>query len=252
MNISVPTIKLSLLDSLDYVLAEDIKSNINMPPFNRSPLDGYAYRSEDTINATENSPVTLEVIDTIQAGYVSNKKVEIGQAVRIMTGAKIPEGADVVIRYEDTKFTEKKVKIFKSLKPQSNIVKMGEDMMVGDLVLQKGMTIGPAEIGILASLGISHIKVYSKPKIAVLATGDELIGIDENLKEGKIRDSNSYTISAQIKRLGGEAVMLESSKDNVNDMEKKLRSALKWADMIITTGGASVGDSDITKEAFQK
>lgn len=250
--ISPQPIKLSLLDSLDYVLAEDIKSNINMPPFNRSPLDGYAYRSEDTINATENSPVTLEVIDTIQAGYVSNKKVEIGQAVRIMTGAKIPEGADVVIRYEDTKFTEKKVKIFKSLKPQSNIVKMGEDMMVGDLVLQKGMTIGPAEIGILASLGISHIKVYSKPKIAVLATGDELIGIDENLKEGKIRDSNSYTISAQIKRLGGEAVMLESSKDNVNDMEKKLRSALKWADMIITTGGASVGDSDITKEAFQK
>ena len=152
-------IELSILDSLDHVLAEDIESDMDMPPFDRSPLDGYAYKSEDSKYATKDSPAVLEVIDNVQAGYVSNKKIENGQAIRIMTGAKIPEGADVVIRYEDTEFTDKEVRIFKFLKPHSNIVKMGEDMKIGDLVLQKGMTIGPAEIGILASLGRSRVKV---------------------------------------------------------------------------------------------
>lgn len=251
-HIDINIIEISLLDSLDYVLAEDIKSNINIPPFNRSPLDGYAYRSEDTIYATEDSPITLEVIDVIQAGYVSNKKINNGQAIRIMTGAKIPEGADVVMKYEDTKFTDKEVKIFNYLKPQSNIVKMGEDIKSGDIVLPKGIVIGPAEIGILASLGRSHIKVYDRPKVAILATGDELVDIDEELKEGKIRNSNSYTIAAQVKRWGGEPVLLGICKDNIEETTRVLKSSLKWADVIITTGGASVGDADIIKEAFQE
>lgn len=247
----IRTVELPILDSLDHVLAEDIVSDMNMPPFDRSPLDGYAYKSEDGKNASLDSPVVLEVIDSIQAGYVSHKRIENGQAIRIMTGAKIPEGADAVIRYEDTEFTDKEVKIFKSLKPQSNIVKAGEDMKTGDLVLHKGMTIGPAEIGILASLGRNRIKVYSRPKVAILATGDELIDINENLKEGKIRNSNSYTIAAQVKRLGGEAVMLGICKDNTEDAKLELDSALKWADLVIVTGGASVGDADITKEALK-
>lgn len=245
-------IELSILDSLDYVLVEDIVSDMNMPPFDRSPLDGYAYKSEDSINATKDSPVILEVIDSIQAGYVSHKKIQNGQAIRIMTGAKIPEGADVVVRYEDTEFTDKEVKIFNYLKPQSNIVKMGEDMKVGDLLLNKGLIIGPPEIGIFASLGRSHVKVYAKPRVAILATGDELISIDDTLTEGKIRNSNSYTLAAQIKKLGGEPVVLGFFKDNIDALTKELESALKWADMIITTGGASVGDADITKEAFIK
>jgi len=244
-------IELSILDSLDHVLAEDIESDMDMPPFDRSPLDGYAYKSEDSKYATKDSPAVLEVIDNVQAGYVSNKKIENGQAIRIMTGAKIPEGADVVIRYEDTEFTDKEVRIFKFLKPHSNIVKMGEDMKIGDLVLQKGMTIGPAEIGILASLGRSRVKVYSKPRVAILASGDELTAIDKSLNEGKIRNSNSYAIAAQVKKLGGEAVMLGICKDNTEDVKSELNSALKWADLIITTGGASVGDADITKEAFK-
>ena len=247
----IRTVELPILDSLDHVLAEDIVSDMNMPPFDRSPLDGYAYKSEDGKNASLDSPVVLEVIDSIQAGYISHKRIENGQAIRIMTGAKIPEGADAVIRYEDTEFTDKEVKIFKFLKPQSNIVKAGEDMKTGDLVLHKGMTIGPAEIGILASLGRNRIKVYSRPKVAILATGDELIDINENLKEGKIRNSNSYTIAAQVKRLGGEAVMLGICKDNTEDAKLELDSALKWADLVIVTGGASVGDADITKEALK-
>lgn len=250
-KIDTQLVELSILDSLDHVLAEDIMSSINMPPFDRSPLDGYAYKAEDTIHATKDSPVTLEVIDNIHAGYVSNKSIEKGQAIRIMTGAKIPNGANVIMRYEDTEFTKTQVKIFISLKPNSNIAKMGEDMEIGDLVLQKGIIISPAEIGLLASLGKGQVKVYAKPRIAILATGDELVGISDDLKEGKIRNSNSYFIAAQIKRLGAEPVILGVAKDNLKNTTQELVSALKWADMIITTGGASVGDADIIKEAFE-
>lgn len=250
--IDIKQSEISILDSLDHVLAEDIISETDIPPFDRSPLDGYAYKSEDSLYATESSPVILEVIDNIQAGHVSNKKIAGGQAIRIMTGAKIPEGADVVIKYEDTEFTDKKVKIFKYQKPQSNIVKVGEDMRRGDRILCKGITIGPAEIGILASLGRTHVRVYSKPAIAILATGDELLNIDEELYDGKIRNSNSYVIAAQVRKSGGIPKILGICKDRVNDVKKELDSALKWADMIITTGGASVGDADIIKEAFKE
>ncbi len=251
-KINTNRIELPILDSLDHVLAEEIISNMNMPPFDRSPLDGYAFRSEDTLNAGKDTPIILKVIDNIQAGYVSKKKIEKGQAIRIMTGAKIPDGADVIMKYEDTEFTDDEVKIFISLKPNSNIAKMGEDMKVGDLILKEKTIIGPAEIGILASLGKSHVKVYAKPRIAILATGDELIGISDPLKEGKIRNSNSYFLAAQIKRLGAEAVILGTAKDNLTDTSSELSSALKWADMIVTTGGASVGDADIIKEAFKE
>lgn len=245
-------IKLPILDSLDYVLAEDIESDVNIPPFDRSPLDGYAYKAEDCINASKDIPITLEVIDSIQAGYLSDKAIENGQAIRLMTGAKIPDGADVVVRYEDTEFTDKSVKIFIPLKSKSNIVTMGEDIQAGDLILKKGITIGPAEIGILASLGRENITVYSKPKVAILSSGDELLPINSPLIEGKIRDSNSYTIGAQVNRLGGHSCLLGICKDNIEDIKKQLESALEYADIIITTGGASVGDADVIKEVFQE
>ncbi|MBU5425162.1 molybdopterin molybdotransferase MoeA [Tissierella pigra] len=250
--IETSIIEISLLESQGYVLAENIKSNINIPPFNRSPLDGYAYKSEDTLNAAKDFPTTLKVIDSIQAGYVSTKSIGNGEAIRIMTGAKIPEGANVVMKYEDTEFTDKDVKIFHHLEPESNIVKKGEDIKVGDVVLSKGVIIDSAEIGILASLGISRIKVYAKPKVAILATGDELVDIYEELKEGKIRNSNSYTIAAQAKRWGGDARILGICKDNIEEAKKILEEALKWANIVVTTGGASVGDADIIKEVFHE
>ena len=241
---------IDILESLDYILAEDIKSDMPMPPFNRSPLDGYAYKAEDTIDATEDLPVKLKVIDNIQAGHISEFTVSHGQAIRIMTGAKLPEGADVIIRYEDTEFTDKQVLIFDNLQAGSNIVKMGEDMLVGDKVLSTGDKIGPAEVGILASLGRKKIKVFSKPKVAILATGDELVDIDEDIVDGKIRNSNSYMIAAQVKRLGIEPKLLGICKDKIEDGIRVLKDALEWADLIVTTGGASVGDADIIKEVF--
>jgi len=251
-DIKINTINIPILESLGYVLGENIISDMNMPPFDRSPLDGYALKSEDIKEATEESPVDLEVIDYIPAGYVSSKKIENGQAIRIMTGAKIPEGADIIIKYEDTEFTEKNVKIFNYLKPNSNIVKMGEDIKIGDIVLKKGHIIGAADIGILATLGRTMVEVYSKPKVAILATGDELIGIDEIPKEGKIRNSNSYTIAAQVMKLGGEPIVLGICDDKLEDIKGELKSSLEWADIIITTGGVSVGDADLVKEAFQE
>lgn len=249
-KINTQIIEVNLLDSLGHALAENIVSDINMPPFDRSPLDGYAFRSVDTLNASQESPVSLEVIDNIQAGFVSHKTIQEGQAIRIMTGAKIPKGADLIMRYEDTQFTDRQVTIFKSLKANSNIVKTGEDMEIGDRVLEKDIVIGPAEIGVLASLGKSQVRVYSKPRIAILATGDELVSIDSPLEEGKIRNSNSYFLAAQINKLGARAIILPVCKDTIEETKKALESSLTWADMIITTGGASVGDADIIKEAF--
>lgn len=251
-SIELQLIEKSILDSFDYILGENIKSNMNMPPFDRSPLDGYVYRGEDTINATPTNPITLEVIDYIPAGHLSLKTIGKGQAMKIMTGSKIPKGADVVVRFEDTRFTEREVTISESLTPGSNIVNMGEDMKTGDLVLEKGILIGPAEIGIMATLGKSIVKVYKKPKVAIIATGDELVNIHDELGEGKIRNSNSYTIGAQIKRLGADCVLLGICKDGIQETKSELKSALKWADMVITTGGVSVGEADLVKEAFQE
>lgn len=249
--IELQLIEKPILDSFDYVLGEDVRSNMNMPPFDRSPLDGYAYRAEDTLEATSENPIRLEVIDFVAAGHLTQKTVGKGQAIRLMTGSKIPEGADVVTRFEITEFTDKEVKIFESLSSGSNIARTGEDMKIGDLVLKKGKIIGPPEIGIMASLGKSSVKVYPKPRIAIMSTGDELINIDEELTEGKIRNSNSYTIAGQVKRLGAEPVILPICKDGIEETRKQLELALKWADMVITTGGVSVGDADLVKEAFQ-
>ena len=251
-KIELELIERSILDSFDHVLGEDIRSNMNMPPFDRSPLDGYAYRAEDTLEARDDNPISLGVIDYVPAGHLSSKTIGKGQAMKIMTGSKIPKGADVVMRYEDTKFTDSEVTIFQSLRSGSNVVSMGEDMKEGDLVLEKGTLIGPAEIGIMATLGKSIVKVYKKPKIAIIATGDELINIDGELTEGKIRNSNSYTVAAQVKRLGGDPLILPICKDGIEETKNRLKSALRWADMVITTGGVSVGDADLVKEAFQE
>lgn len=251
-NKQTEPIHVPLLDSLGSVLAEDILSDMNMPPFDKSPLDGYAVRAEDIQGASQEIPVTLQVIDFVPAGHVSSQKLEKGEAMRIMTGAKIPEGADVVIRFEDTDFTEKEVRIYTPLCSNSNISKLGEDMKIGDAVMKKGMLIDAPEIGILATLGKSFVQVYRKPRVAILSTGDELVDIQQVLTDGKIRNSNSYTIAAQIKKIGAKPLMLGICDDGIESIKEKLKAALSWADIIITTGGVSVGDCDLVKEAFQQ
>ncbi len=241
-----------LMEALGSVLAEDIISDVDMPPFDKSPLDGYAVRSEDTIGVSQENPIILEVIDFVPAGYVSQKQINKGQAIRIMTGAKIPEGADVIIKFEDTQNTDNSVTIFNEYKPNTNISKMGEDIKIGDLTLRKGMKIDAPEIGILATLGKSFVHVFRKPRVAILSTGDELVDLQQPLVDGKIRNSNAYTVAAQIKKIGAKPLMLGVCDDSVDTIVSKIKPTLNWADMIITTGGVSVGDCDLVKEAFQE
>lgn len=244
--------EVSLLEALDCVLAEEIISTMDLPPYHRSPLDGYALRAEDTFSAsaTDGSPVVLEVIDNIKAGQVSGRAVKKGQAIRLMTGAKIPEGADAVIKYEDTEFTERAVTIFAPVKAGANLVLKGEDLRSGESVLAKGALVGPAEIGVLAALGKSRVRVFAKPRVALLATGDELVGLGDTLQDGQIRDSNTYMIAAQLKRLGISPEILGFCRDDIQEVTAILKEALERNDIVITTGGASVGDADIIKEVF--
>lgn len=244
--------KKSILDSLNLILAQDIVSNVNIPQFDRSPLDGYILRAEDTLGASKENPMVLEVIDSIHAGHVSQKTIGKNQAIRIMTGSKIPEGGDVVIRYEATEFTDKEVKLFEELKSGSNIVRTGEDVEIGQVVLKSGCKIGPAELGIMASLGKTIVDVYRPAKVAIIATGDELIDVDEELRDGKIRNSNSYTIYGLVKNLGGEPSIFKLCDDGIEDIKNSLAEALETNDMVITTGGVSVGDYDLVKDAFQE
>lgn len=244
------TIHLPLMEALGSVLAEEVVSDTNIPPFNRSPLDGYALRAADTEGASPETPVTLAVIDDISAGRVSSKTIESRQAIRIMTGAKIPAGADAVLRLEDVKNGGGTVTLKKPIAANANISLCGEDIAAGQVILKPGAVIEPAEIGMLAAIGKSYVSVYMKPRVAILSTGDELIEIQQPMADGKIRNSNSYTIAAQVKKAGGEPLMMGICGDDLTSITEKLQAALSIADIVITTGGVSVGDKDLVKEAF--
>src|SRR5208337_221275 len=191
--------KVSLLDALGRVIAEDIFAKRNIPPLDNSAMDGYALRSEDVRQASQDHPVRLVVIEDLPAGFVSTKTVERGKAVRIMTGAPIPKGADTVVPVEVTKKEDGSVLIFKATGIGENIRESGEDVKQGDRVISKGDIVRPAEVGMLASVGRSFVSVYQKPLVAILCTGDELVDVDGDLDGVKIISSNSYTLGAQVK-----------------------------------------------------
>ena len=243
-------IQVSLLDGLGFILGESITSCTNIPPFDRSPLDGFAVRSEDISNASKVNPITLRVIDFAPAGMPSKLPLGSNEAIRIMTGAKIPDGADVVIAFEETEFTDESVTVFKAYPTKSNISFEGEDIGIGDKVISEGTCIDAPEIGILASVGRSYIKVYRKPRVAILSTGSELVEPGGKLLEGQIINSNSYSIAALVKKLGAEPVILPSCSDDYHEIVNCLKS-LDWVDLVITTGGVSVGDKDYVTKAFQ-
>jgi molybdopterin molybdotransferase len=246
-----------ILDCLGQVLAEHIYSDIYIPPFDNSAMDGYALRSGDTRGAADTSPISLAVIGEIAAGAVPTQEIRPGTAIRIMTGAPLPQGADAVVQFESTDEASRKspggdsshIGILCEVKMGLNIRRRGEDIARGELTLKKGTVLRPQEIGVLASLGHKTALVVRRPIVAILATGDELVGVDQPLAPGKIYDSNTYTIAAEVTRYGGIPRILGIGRDSVQSLTKKIHEGL-GADLFITSGGVSKGDYDIVKDVL--
>lgn len=236
---------INILKAHGEVLAETIVSPINQPPFDRSPLDGYALIAEDLENLSLNNPMKFKVIDEIYAGEVSSKKIEKGEAIRLMTGAPIPEGANCVIKHEDVIEKEDTIFISKQILPWQNYCFKGEDVKKGDRVLEKGRFLTSNEIGLIASLGIEKVKIYRKPNISILSTGDELIDIGEEHLPGKIYNSNIYSLAFRIKELNLNYKILGQVQDNVKLIKEKIKKHIEKTDMVITTGGVSAGKKDL-------
>ncbi len=243
--------KVSLLESLGRAIAEEVVSPRDIPPFDNSGMDGYAIRTEDILRASKELPARLEVIEDLPAGFISGKSLERGQAIRIMTGAPIPGGANTVIPVEETQKDGSFVLISKGLPAGKNIRKAGGDVRKGDRVLSKGDLLRPPEIGILASLGRSSISVFQRPAVAILCTGEELVDVDQPVEKAKIISSNSYTLAAQVKDCGAIPIQLGIARDERQDVEGKLREGLR-ADVLISSAGISVGDYDFVKESLRE
>jgi len=245
-----------ILDALGQVLAEDVYSPLDVPPRDNSAMDGYAVRSADTHGASQRSPRFLRVVDTVAAGAISSCRVEPGTAIRIMTGAPLPEGADSVVRFEDTDETLRpgpspEIGILKEIEPGLNIRRAGEDILKTSLVLSQGVVIGPSEAGVMASLGRQAVKVVRRPRVAILATGDELVDVGQPLPDGKIYNSNSYSLAALVRYYGGIPEILGIARDSEDSLVARLRKGLT-ADMLLTSGGVSLGDYDVVKDVLAK
>ncbi len=248
-----------IMDSLGRVLAEDVLSTINIPPLDNAAMDGYAVQAQSTEGASSSSPRILRVIGEVAAGYIAKEEVVAGTAIRIMTGAPIPKGADAVVQFEDTDEEKRKaakkplteIGILRQAEKGTNIRLAGEDIASGSLVLKAGTVLRPQEIGVLASLGREVARVIRRPVIAILATGDELVDIKDPLPPGKIYNSNTYSVAAQVMRYGGVPKILGIAKDNIKALEDKLKQA-RDADLLITSAGVSVGEYDVVKDVLAK
>ena len=249
----------ALLDCMGQVLAEDIKSPLALPPLANSGMDGYALRHSDIVGASHENPKNLEVIGIVAAGHMPNRTVGPGTAIRIMTGAPIPDGADTVVPFEETDEVERKregkpldnVAVFADMPTGCNVRPAGEDISAGTLVLERGIIVRAAEIGVIASLGMDSIKVIRRPIVAVLATGDELETAGTPLSDGKIYDSNSFSVAASIADAGGIPKILGIARDSLTDLTTKLE-ATSGCDLVVTSAGVSKGDYDIVKDVLNQ
>ena len=249
---ALPPSVIPITDSVGFVLSEDIISEENVPSFDNSAMDGYAVRSVDVQSASRENPIALAVIDLIQAGDVSQHHLEKGQAIQIMTGAPMPLGADAVVMIEATEKTnDRSVLIFSPVGKDENRRHAGDDIRAGHIVFQKDRLIKPYDIGVLASIGKIAASVYPKPKIAIISTGNELVGINEPLPLGKIRSSNNFTLQALIRAMGAEVIDLGIAKDSLSETEQKLQKAFS-ADIVLTSGGVSMGEFDFVRLALEK
>ena len=234
------------------VLARELVATSDVPPFDRSPFDGYVLRAADSLGASKENPVTLRIMEEIPASCVPKHTLGAGQASKILTGAPIPLGGDAVIPFERTEFTASTVTLFKALRPGENIVRKGEDIRQGALLSPCGQRIDAGLMGSLAGQNIAEPLVYRRVRIGILSTGSELIELGHDLPLGKIHDTNRYSMAALVGGLGAEPVLYGSVPDNVEAIANAMECALSECDALITTGGVSVGDYDLTPQAMKQ
>ncbi|HEX5943178.1 MAG TPA: gephyrin-like molybdotransferase Glp, partial [Anaerolineales bacterium] len=251
---------LSLAGCSKRVLAQDISAPNDLPPFDNSSMDGFAVRSADVADATTDSPRSLSVVADIPAGSQPTIFLKAGEAARIMTGAPVPQGADVVIPVEDTGFNDRdagtpapdEVQVFRPAKAGWNIRPRGMDILSGEIVLYKGRILKPQDIGLLAMLGFATVGVFRRPRVALFSSGDELLPAEAPLQEGKIRDSNSYTLAALLEDAGTEVIRLGVARDNHDSVLALLEQAVDLkVDMILSSAGVSVGAFDFVKQVIE-
>jgi len=243
----IATEALPIRESLGRVVAADILSPTNVPNYDNSAMDGYAFNAVDMDKSTQ-----LKVIGTAFAGKAFNGEIQSGECVHIMTGGMIPKGADTVIMQERVNVEGDLIRFTEAPKPKANVRYAGEDLQFGNMVLTKGHMLRAADLGLIASLGIGEISVFRKLKVAFFSTGDELASIGEHIKEGQVYDSNRYTLYGMLKRLGVEIIDMGAITDEPELLEKTLLNAAKQADVVITSGGVSVGEADHMKQLLAK
>ncbi|MDR2707716.1 MAG: molybdopterin molybdenumtransferase MoeA [Nitrososphaerota archaeon] len=237
-----------LIEAYNRVFKENIISTIDVPPFNRSTVDGYAVKAEDTFNADENQPITLNITGTAFAGEQPKITITKGEAIEIVTGAPLPEGADAVIMLEDTEREDNQLQIYTAITPYTNVMKKGFDIKTGETILHTKQVLGASEIGAIAALGLTKIRCFKPPVIAILSIGNEITDTGKTLTPGKIFDINTYTLSAAVMECGAKPVTFGIIPDDKTTLRKTLTTALSSADAIITSGGVSIGPYDYTPQ----
>ena len=250
-----------LIEALGQALAEDVEAGFDIPPLDNTAMDGYAVRAADTAGASKAEPRTLLVIADLAAGYVLETPVGEGEAVRIMTGAPIPPGADAIVPFEETDEPLREpgqapargdsVGVFKAALPGANIRRRGEDIGQGRLVLRAGRVLRASEIGVLSSIGRTEVSVYRRPEVAILSTGDEIAAPGEERRAGQIYDANAHSVAALVRAFGGRPRLLGIARDTVEDLTAKIHEGLD-ADMIVTSAGVSRGDFDVVKDVLAR
>ncbi len=248
---SVGTERVYLLSALDRVLAEPVFASGDIPPWPNSSMDGYALRALDVRQASPESPAVLAVAGAVPAGTSSARPLRPGEAFRIFTGAPLPEGADGVIPQEEVESDASVIRVRRLVKPGEYVRPTGEDMRAGEIVLHPGQPLGPAEVGVLATLGYPQARVFRRPRVAVLSTGNELVDLGGAIGPGQIPNSNTYSLMAQILSAGGEPVNLGVAADSLPEIEGRLRWAL-GADVVVSSAGVSVGEFDFVREALTR
>ena len=244
-------IRMPLDDAAGLVLAEDIVARGNVPPFTNSAMDGFAVLAADIQHASEASPVRLHILEDVPAGSVATQPVRPGTAIRIMTGAPLPTGADTVVHVEVTHTEGSDVLVLLALKEGVNVRHAGEDMADGTAVLRAGSVLRPGEVGVCAAAGHAAVSAYPRVRVAILTTGSELVGAADELTPGHIRDANAHSLRAQIAAIGGTPVVFERVPDTREAVRLTLEQALASADVVLTNGGVSVGDYDFVKDVLQ-